>query len=559
MRRAVRIGLVQVDPTIGAMEENGRLLLDGFGRAVAGGAELAVSSELALPGYPPTDLFERPDFVTRLERAEHDLVTSIPGGLVAVFGSIEARRESEGRPFHNVAVVAERGRVILRAQKALLPVYDVFDEGRYFEPATDASRNLFELKGIRIGVTICEDLWNDRELWPRRLYRIDPVEALVAQGIQGIVNLSSSPFSVGRDEVRRGIVRHAAQRHGVFVAYANQVGANDGLVFDGASMIFDAGGRELLRLPSFRPDVGVTTTEATMEGPLDWAAPREAPAIEQIHDALILGISDFFEKLRIETAVVAVSGGIDSAVVTYLASVALGRDRVKTLSLPSRYSSKGSIDDAAALTSALGVEMRVLSIEPMLEASLRTLDPILVGRPPGLTEENLQSRLRGVLVMAYANELKAVALTTGNKSESAVGYCTLYGDTCGGLAPIADLYKNQVYALARYANARAGRELIPESSITKAPSAELRPNQRDEDSLPPYDALDEELRLMVEERLGIEEISTRSGRPIDEVRRVVGLVHGSEFKRRQYPPTLRVSSKAWVGREYPIAHRFRER
>lgn len=550
----MKIGLVQVDPTIGAMEENARLVIDAFEEARRHGAELAVTSELVIPGYPPTDLFERSDFLDRVERAGKLVVDSIPEGLTAVFGTIGRRAAKEGRPLENVAVVARRAQLVLRAPKALLPVYDVFDEGRYFEPAQDPSVNVFEVAGRRIGVTICEDLWNDRDLWPQRIYARDPVEALVARGIDGIVNLSSSPFSVGRAAVRRSIVRHAAQRHRVFVAYVNQVGANDGLVFDGASTIFGSDGLERARLAAFRPDVQVVA----VDGPVIEER-SDGENIAQIHDALVLGIRDFFTKLRIRHAVVAVSGGIDSAVVAYLAAAALGPDAVKTLSLPSRFSSEGSIEDARALTEALGVQLRTISIEPMFRAALESLAPVLGPRPPGLTEENVQARIRGVLVMAYANELGAVALTTGNKSESAVGYCTLYGDTCGGLAPIADLYKNQVYALARYANLRAGRTLIPEASMTKAPSAELRPNQTDQDSLPPYDALDEILRLMVEEQASIAEIVRRTARPIAEVERVVSLVHQSEFKRRQYPPTLRVSQKAWIGRVYPIVHRFRER
>lgn len=550
--RGVKLALVQLNPTVGALSANVDRMLEALAQARAGGAELAVLPELAVTGYPPLDLLERGPFVTRAQEAEARLVAGLPEGLVAVFGNLSAREPgSVGRPLYNSAVAARRGEVLLRVHKALLPVYDVFDEARYFEPGPVASAPLLEVAGQRVGLTVCEDLWNDKDFWADRLYPQDPAERLIDAGATLLLNLSSSPWSRGKDELRRRMFAHAAERHGVYLAFANQVGGNDGLVFDGRSALFGPEGGLRFEAPAWKESVQVLELE-----PARGFEPPVSEEIEEIRAALILGIRDYFRKCGIYRAVVALSGGIDSAVTCYLAVAALGSERVSGLAMPSRYSSEHSLTDARVLAQNLGIPLHTVPIEPAFGSILESLAEPFAGREPDVTEENIQSRIRGLLVMALANKQGALVLTTGNKSESAVGYCTLYGDTNGGLAPLADLYKHQVYALARLAN-RDG-EVIPRSSIDKPPSAELRPNQLDQDSLPPYDVLDEILRLLIERRATITQIVEATGESEAVVREVVRKVHTNEFKRKQFATTLRVSEKAWVGRSYPVAHHFRE-
>lgn len=550
--RGVKLALVQLNPTVGAFSANVERILTALGEARLRGAELAVLPELCLTGYPPLDLLERRRFVERSVEAEARLVDAIPEGLVVVFGNLSPRPSgSVGRPLYNSAVAAQKGEVLLRVHKALLPVYDVFDEARYFEPGPTEAPPTLEVAGHKVGLTVCEDLWNDKDFWADRLYHQDPAERLIDAGATLILNLSSSPWSRGKESLRRRMFQHAALRHQVHLAFANQVGGNDGLVFDGRSAVFGPDGRLRAEAPPWREHLELVDLDSA---PAIEAATSEE--IEEIRSALVLGVRDYFAKCGIHRAVVALSGGIDSAVTCYLAVAALGSERVTGLAMPSRYSSEHSLADAKSLASNLGIPLHTVPIEPAFATLLQSLADPFAGREADVTEENLQSRIRGLLVMALANKQNALVLTTGNKSESAVGYCTLYGDTNGGLAPLADLYKHQVYALARLANRET--EVIPLSSIEKPPSAELRPNQLDQDSLPPYDVLDEILRLLIERRATIPEIVEATQQSEAVVREVVRKVHLNEFKRKQFAVTLRVSEKAWVGRVYPVAHHFRE-
>lgn len=548
----MRIALAQQNPTVGALDRNAEAFLRLAVEAKAQGAELIVSPELVLTGYPPLDLLERRAFVEAAERALIQVRDALPEGLVAVVGNIRRRpADAAGKRLANAAIVLSRGQELGAAEKALLPVYDVFDEARYFEPAARQSLRPLPLLGRRLGITICEDLWNDAELFPERPYPFDPVSELCQAGADLIVNLSSSPWSLKKQAVRQRLVAHAARKHGVPVLMCNQVGGNDGLLFDGASLAYGPGGRCLAVGPSFHEALLLVDTDRA-----EVAALPAADPVAELVAALTLGIRDFFGKCGVKKAVIGLSGGIDSAVVAALAVRALGAHNVTGLSLPARYSSEGSISDARELAHNLGVHFEIIPIEPMFTAFLAGLAPAFVGKAPDVTEENLQSRLRGVTVMAYSNKHGGMVLTTGNKSECAMGYATLYGDTTGGLAPIADLYKHQVYAIARWLNAE--RPTIPVASIEKAPSAELRPNQKDEDSLPPYPILDRVLELILEERLSVEETAAATGQTPSFVREIAKKLAQNEFKRRQYAPTLRVSERAWTGRAFPIAQRFEE-
>ena len=561
----MKIALVQINTTVGALEDNAALVLDGARRARAAGADLAVFPELALPGYPPQDLLERPPFVDACARAEAALVASLPEGLTVVFGNIRPRPvpPTYGRALQNVAVVATRGAVQAHVVKALLPTYDVFDEARYFEPADEGDAAVLEIAGRRVGVTICEDLWNDDELWQsedlwrdkspghHRLYDHDPVLALAAQGVELLVNVSASPWAQGKLSVRRKVLEHAARRHGVWVAYVNLVGANDGLIFDGQSMLVRPDGALAGELSPWVAELGVFEADPRAPAITPRAAPRQ---IHKVREALTLGVRDYFHKSRLTRAAIGLSGGIDSAVTAYLAVRALGPDNVIGVGMPSQYSSDHSVSDARALAQNLGIRFELLPIAEVYQAFMGVLAAPFAGLAPDVTEENLQSRIRGVLLMAMANKLGAVVLSTGNKSEASMGYATLYGDTVGALCVLADLYKHQVYAMAHLAN-EAG-EVIPASSITKPPSAELRPGQMDTDSLPPYEQLDAMLEMFIEHRATAAEMAAKAGAPLALAEKIVRTVYLNEFKRKQMPPTLRVSRKSWVGRVYPIVQRF---
>jgi NAD+ synthase (glutamine-hydrolysing) len=560
----VRLALCQIDTTVGDFEGNTARILQGLSRAEEAGADLAVFPELAICGYPPRDLLERPSFARDAARALATLARRARRTALLV-GTFAPNRSRVGKPFHNVSALLDGGRVRVLAKKTLLPTYDVFDEGRWFEPGEGCV--VLPFRGERLGLPVCEDLWNDKDFWrERRLYHDDPGEALVKRGATLVVAISASPFSEGKPHLRRRMLARYARDGRVPVAYLNLVGGNDELVFDGGSIVLDGRGRIAARAALFEEDFVVVDVEREGAGParvvpVSGADARALPddsddPLESLRRALVLGIRDYARKCGFQAAVLGLSGGVDSALVAALAVEALGESNVTGLAMPSPYSSEGSIDDARALAANLGIRFELLPIDRLFEDARRTLAPLFRGLPEDSTEENLQSRLRGLLLMAVSNKKGPLLLTTGNKSELAVGYCTLYGDMCGGLAPISDLPKMRVYALARHLNARARRPLIPEASLVKAPSAELKPGQTDQDSLPPYPLLDAILESLVERNLSAAAAARRTGAPLDLVRKIASQVDRAEYKRNQAAPGLKVSAKAFgSGRRIPIAQR----
>ncbi|MBM4397783.1 MAG: NAD+ synthase, partial [Deltaproteobacteria bacterium] len=508
--------------------------------------------ELAICGYPPMDLLERSSFVEAGLRAL-DAVVAAVDEPVAVVGFVEPSRGGAGKPLYNSAAVVHRRQVVGVHRKVLLPTYDVFDEGRYFEPGPEP--RVIEVAGARLGVTVCEDIWNDKAVWSRAPYHEHPVDALAAQRPDLIVNVSASPFHVGKLATRARLALGIAGRHGVPVAYANLVGGNDGLVFDGESFVVSGDGRVLAVAGAFREDLARVPPGADGPG-IDPAGFGRVTPTAAIVDALCLGIRDFLGKLGIRKAVLGLSGGIDSAVVAGLAVRALGPEAVTCIGMPSRYTGEESRRDAATTAAALGATWMEVPIDGVFQAYVDLLAAAFGGRPGGLTEENLQARVRGAILMAVSNRTGALVLNTGNKSEMAVGYSTLYGDMVGGLAVIGDLTKAMVYEVARELNRE--REVIPEFTLVRPPSAELRPDQKDEDSLPPYPVLDPIVRAYVEDGLDPREI-VASGFAADTVATALRMIGASEFKRRQAPVALKVTAKAFgVGRRYPIVQRFRE-
>ncbi|MBA3684812.1 MAG: NAD+ synthase [Planctomycetes bacterium] len=535
----MRMALAQLDPTIGDLAGIAIAVRAAAAKALAGGADLLVFPELAaIGGYPPRDLVARRWFVERQWTALHELARELP--LPTVIGAVEPLEPGPGPSLANALVAIEGGRVVATYRKRLLPTYDVFDEVRYFRPGDTA--NVVELAGRRIGLTICEDIWSAEFSGVR--YAADPVADLIGR-CDLLVNISASPYHADKPAVRRRLVASVAKRVGVPVVYCNQVGGQDELLFDGDSCVIGPDGAWYASAPRWREDLVI----ADLAKPV--AAPAAVDPVEDLQHALVLGIADYCRKTRQSRVVLGLSGGIDSALVATLAADALGAANVTGLLMPGPYSSQGSLDDARALAERLGIASHVVPITGLNQAALAELAPLFAGTTPGVAEENLQSRLRGTLIMAAANKLGAMALTTGNKSELATGYCTIYGDMNGGLAPIGDVYKCQVWALSRWLN-RDG-ERIPTASIDKAPSAELRENQTDQDSLPPYEVLDRILRRYLEEDAAPEAIIAGGEDPAI-VARIVRLVEISEFKRRQSAPALRVTSKSFgVGRRMPVA------
>jgi len=506
-------------------------------RAQAQGAQLLVGPELALMGgYPPRDLLERRQLVQRQWEALHSLARQLP--LPALIGCVEPLHDGPDPRMANALAAVADGRVQALYHKRLLPMYDVFDERRYFRPGTRSQ--VVRLAGLRIGMTVCEDIWNDAGF----SYGVDPIQDLVGC-CDLIVNVSASPYHVGKPLVRHQLIAAVARRCGAPTVYCNEVGAHDELLFDGGSCIIDPDGSYVLHAKRWEEDLAIGELGATV------APPAAIDPVADLYDGLVMGIHDYCGKTRQSAVVLGLSGGIDSALVATLAADALGPEAVTGLLMPGPYSSTGSVDDALSLARALGIRHETLAISRAYATLVAELQPLFAGTSPGLAEENLQSRLRGTMVMAAANKLGAMALTTGNKSELAVGYCTIYGDMNGGLGPIGDCYKTQVWQLSRHANRHGVR--IPPASITKAPSAELRENQTDQDSLPPYDQLDRILEAFLEQGLTSDEIIAL-GEPAETVRRVIRLVEVNEFKRRQAAPTLRVTPKAFgTGRRMPIA------
>ncbi len=544
----MRIGLLQLNATIGDFDGNRRKLLAAYAKACGAGAELVIAPELFLCGYPPRDLLLRNDFIeaglrSLIETARH------VGPVPLCVGYVDRNPARPGRPLTNSAALMQSGRIVWRTDKSLLPTYDVFDEDRYFEPARSVVP--FQIAGRKLGITICEDIWNDEDFWPERLYRRDPVRELISQGAELILNLSASPWHAGKEQTRLAMLQRVARDERVPLAQVNMVGGNDELIFDGHSVVVNRRG-ELLGLGGgFAEDLLVVDLDA--EGPTLEA--RWPVREELLFRGLALGVRDYVRKCGFSTVVLGLSGGIDSALTAVIAVEALGAERVTGVAMPSRYSSAGSLGDAEALARHLGIRFEVLPIEPVFQAVERQLAGVFAGRPPDVTEENIQSRLRGLTLMALSNKFGSLVLTTGNKSEMAVGYCTLYGDMCGALAVIADLFKTEVYRIARWVNRE--REIIPASSLAKPPSAELRPNQTDQDSLPPYETLDAILQLYVVEERSKEDIIQRGFDPA-VVNDVINKVTFSEYKRRQAAPGLKVSPRAFgMGRRVPIAQRFR--
>jgi NAD+ synthase (glutamine-hydrolysing) len=542
----LRIALLQLNSTPGDLEGNARRISRAAGRARELGADLAATSELALMGYLPRDLLMNRGFVRRSCQMLDQLAAELKDGPPALVGVATPNPHDMGRPLYNSAVLLHNGAAGPAFHKSLLPTYDVFDEDRYFEPATGPQ--ILEWGGLRLGISICEDVWNDRDFWQRRRYHEDPIEKLAAAGAQAIVNMSASPFTVGKQLLREKMLGHVARKYSLPIAYANQVGGNDDLVFDGRSSAFDAQGRLFARARGFEEDVLIVDL-----------APAEASAIAEddftpeaeVWNALVLGVRDYARKTGFTRALLGLSGGIDSALTAAIAADALGPDNVLGVMLPSRYSSAGSVDDSVDLARNLGIRTLALPIEDIVKTYDKTLAEAFRGRPADVTEENIQSRIRGNLLMALSNKYGSLLLTTGNKSEMSVGYCTLYGDMNGGLAVIADLPKMMVYRVSRWRNRR--RADIPEAILTKAPSAELRPDQTDQDSLPPYELLDQILELHIEQSQSAEEIVAQG---FDEptVRRVLRLVRTAEFKRKQAAPVLKVTSRAFgLGWRMPIA------
>ncbi len=550
----MRIGLAQLNTTVGDLAGNTRKILSAYRSLVEAGAELVVFPELVVCGYPPRDLLFKRQFVPDVEAALAAIAREI-GTVPALIGTVEANPADKGRRCFNSAAFCRLGRVERIARKCLLPTYDVFDEDRYFEPAE--APTILEIGGRRIGVTICEDVWNDPHFAPRMLYHFDPVAWLAREKVEIMVNLSASPWHHQKGHVRQKLITDAAERLGCPVVYVNAIGGNDELVFDGRSFVADASGRVLAGLAAFREENRVVDVPA---GPAAGGMPPAlAPTFVQaeladIHDALVLGLRDYAHKSGFKKALIALSGGIDSAVVAVIAAEALGPENVIGVSLPSAISSQHSKDDAVALARNLGIRFETIAIAEAVAAAESALGPVFAGRPRDVTEENIQARVRGVLMMALSNKFGALLLTTGNKSEVAVGYCTLYGDMCGGLAVISDVFKTQVYALSRWINRE--RELIPVNTIEKPPSAELRPGQVDQDSLPPYEILDAILAGYVEEGLSSRDLVARG---FDEavVRDIVRKVDLNEYKRKQMAPGLKITPLAFgVGRRIPIVQRY---
>ena len=546
----MKIALAQVNTTVGDFAGNIDRVVKFAHSAQERGADLVVFPELALCGYPPRDLVERPGFIRKSETELERLAGLLPP-LAALVGYVRRSHAVQGKAVADAAALIKDGRVMLDYTKILLPFYDVFDESRYFEPGQ--SIGLHEFNGFKLGITICEDVWNDKHFWKKQLYTRDPVEESVRGGANLLLNIASSPYSTEKIQLRHDMLKAIADTRHIPVVYVNQVGGNDQLVFDGASMAFNAKGELRARARSFEEDLVIfDTCDRQLE-----IHPAPASETEAVYQALKLGVHDYVLKCGFQKVIVGLSGGIDSSLVATLAADALGPENVTGVGMPGPYSSPGSVRDAEALARNLRIDFRIIPITPIFETYLTALDPAFEGQPRDVTEENIQARVRGNILMALSNKFGSLVLSTGNKSELAAGYCTLYGDMAGGLAAIADVPKIMVYDLARYVN-RAG-ERIPLACLEKPPSAELRPNQTDQDSLPPYEVLDAILKDYIEEALSSQEIAAKHHFDLSLVRETIRKVNGAEYKRQQAPPTLKVTAKAFgMGRRYPIVQKYSE-
>lgn len=547
----MRIALGQINTKVADFSGNCQKILTYAEEAYAQGAEMIVFPELSICGYPPLDLLTYDSFVQQNLSALQKLCEDLPKQIAAVVGFVEANPEQAGKPLYNSAAVLFNGQVIFTQAKTLLPSYDVFDEHRYFAPAPSSS--LFEFGGRKIGIMICEDLWAENFDEMNRGYAQDPVDIAASQGADMIISISASPFHIGKMEKRIDVVRRISRAYGIPAVYVNAVGANDSLIFDGRSMVVDAQSRVQIVCEPFSEQIYVYDEDQTESFVL-----QDEDVYGDLNQALVLGIRDYLKKTGLSRVNIGLSGGIDSALAAALAVEALGPDHVHAYAMPSRFSSSHSLTDAMQLAENLGITCEEISIEPMFSAALESLKESFRDRPADVTEENIQARIRGLLLMAWANKMGSLLITTGNKSEIAVGYCTLYGDMNGGLAVLGDLFKTEVFELCRSINRKAGYDLIPDSILTKPPSAELRPGQLDQDSLPPYEILDDILRQHLLACRSVEDI-TASGHDLEVVKHVIRLVEGSEYKRRQSAIVLKVSSKAFgPGRRIPIARRIYE-
>jgi len=543
----MKIALAQFNPTVGDFSGNAARILALAAEAKSRGAHLAVFSELCVCGYLPHDLIDRPAFVERNQEELHRLAGSIP--LPSLVGYVGRPQDTAGKPAANCAAVIAEGRVLFEQRKMLLPTYDVFDESRYFQPAR--SQSVFSFCGNKLGITICEDMWNDKEFWKKRLYERDPVSELVEQGSAVLINLSASPYTLDKRGFRLEMLGALARRHRRSVVYVNQVGGNDSLIFDGSSLALAPDGRIVAQARAFEEDLVLFDSEA---GTGD-IRPQPPEELETAYRALVCGTRDYVRKCGFRKVIVGLSGGIDSSVVAAIAAAALGPENVLGVGMPGPFSSEGSLRDARALAQNLGIHFLVLPIQDIYGSYRETLAAAFEGRPQDVTEENIQARIRGNVLMALSNKFGSLVLSTGNKSELSVGYCTLYGDMAGGLSVISDVPKTMVYEIARFIN--RGGEVIPEACLTKPPSAELRPNQTDQDTLPPYDVLDRILKAYIEENRSTEEIAAHYDFPLELVREVATRVDRNEYKRQQAAPGLKITSKAFgIGRRFPIAQKF---
>jgi len=546
----MKIAIAQINPIIGDFKHNFDKIKHFADQAVARRCDLVVFSELVITGYPPRDLLERKDFVDANIDCLNRLITDIRG-IGVICGFVDNNPAGEGNPLHNAAVLFENGKIIHKVYKTLLPTYDIFDETRYFEPGRESK--LCSYKGQRIGLTICEDAWNDEDIFQRRIYSIDPVARIVQAGADLVINISSSPYYLGHDEFRRNMFAFMARKYQVPFMYANQVGGNDSILFDGSSSVFDKTGKIIARASNFAEDM-VVFDSTTLQASRNNIREKSKSDMESVLKALVMGTYDYVVKCGFSKVVIGLSGGIDSALTACIAVMALGRKNVTVVFMPSQYTSRENYEDTEKLAANLDVVLIQIPIESMFKAFLSFLSPAFKDTEPDITEQNIQARIRGIILMALSNKHGALVLSTGNKSELAVGYCTLYGDMTGGLAVISDIPKTMVYNLARFVN--RDKEIIPSRIITKAPSAELKPDQKDQDDLPPYEILDAILKEYIEAVKGVDEL-VQMGFDKQVVEDVILRVDRNEYKRHQAAPGLKVTSKAFgYGRRYPLAQRF---